>query len=273
MREFLFRSRVAHHEVGAFGDVRPSGVARLMQEAAIEASTDAGHSAEWYVQAGTQWIVRRTSVELHDALRGGEAVTVRTWVADFRRVLSRREYEVRAGDGRAVARGWSDWVYVDVVRERPKRVEPEMIAAFLPGGPAAPVERIPLEIEEPPPDAFRHRQVVLLRDLDGFAHMNNAATIDLLEETFAAALGRAGRPLGALLEAGIRPRLRGFDVEYLDEARHGEALEARFWGARNEDELASSFEVVAADRENAPLTHGRARWIGLAPLENSLRRI
>ena len=259
---------MAHHEVGAFGEVRPSAILRTLQEAAIEASTDAGYSAEWYVRAGTQWIVRRTFLRIDDALRGGEAVEVTTWVADFRRVLSRREYALRGGEGRSVARGWSDWVYVDVSRGRPKKVEPQMIEAFLPQGPGAAVERVPLEVGDPPPDAFRRRQPVLLRDLDGFAHMNNAATVDLLEETIAAALADAGHPLERLLADRATPRLRMLDVEYLDEARHGEMLEGRLAYASERGRLVASFETVAVERA-AVVTQARSEWSGLPPLENT----
>ena len=265
-RVFRFHARVAHHEVGAFGEVRPSALVRLLQEAAIEASTDGGYSAEWYREAGTQWIVRRTSLAVADALRGGEEVDVTTWVRDFRRVLSRREYEVRGSDGRAIARGWSDWVYFDVVRGRPKRVEADMIAAFLPDGGSEKLERAPLAVETAP-GAFLHRRPVLLRDLDGFAHMNNAATIDFLEETVVAAFGAAGFPIERLLAERKVPRLLALDVEYLDEARHGETLEGRLSAATEDARLVASFETVAAERA-VVVTQARSEWSGFPPLEN-----
>ncbi|MGH7805540.1 MAG: acyl-[acyl-carrier-protein] thioesterase [Candidatus Binatia bacterium] len=265
--KFVFHGRIAHHEVGAFGEVRPSAILRTLQEAAIEASTAAGFSAEWYLGAGTQWIVRRTALRIDDALRGGETVAVTTWVADFRRVLSRREYAIAGGDGRPIANGWSDWVYLDVTRGRPKKVEPQMIEAFLPEGAGPPVERVPLEVGDAPADAFRRRQPVLLRDLDGFAHMNNAATVDLLEETLAGALADGGHPLERVLAEGASPRLRALDVEYLDEARHGETLEGRLWGNfRADGRLAASFETAAVARD-AVVTQARSEWEGLPPLE------
>ncbi len=224
------------------------------------------------MRAGTQWIVRRTFLRIDDALRGGEAVEVTTWVADFRRVLSRREYAIRGGDGRSVARGWSDWVYLDVARGRPKKVEPPMIEAFMPEGPGAAVERAPLEVGDPPADAFRRRQPVLLRDLDGFAHMNNAATVDLLEETLAGAIAAAGYPLERLLAGRIAPRLRTLDVEYLDEARHGETLEGRLWGAGSDGLLTASFESCAVERD-AVVTHARTEWTGLPALEKFYGRV
>ena len=224
------------------------------------------------MRAGTQWIVRRTFLRIEDALHGGEAVEVTTWVADFRRVLSRREYAIRGGDERAVARGWSDWVYLDVARGRPKKVELPMIEAFMPEGFGAAVERTPLEVGDPPPDAFRRRQPVLLRDLDGFAHMNNAATVDLLEETIAGALAEAGHPIERLLADRTTPRLRALDVEYLDEARHGEMLEGRLWGEGSDGRLTASFESCAVARD-AVVTRARSEWTGLPPLEKFSGRV
>src|SRR6185436_5055196 len=116
-------------------------------------------------------------------------------------------YEIRRDDGRVLADGWSDWVYVDVVRGRPRSVSPEMKAGFRPGADDGRVERTPLEIDATSALPFRHRQVVVLRDLDGFAHMNNAATIDLLEETVVAALARGGYSLDRLIAERVIPRL------------------------------------------------------------------
>ena len=58
------------------------------------------------------WLIRRTTLTLASPARYGDILDVRTWIADFRRVRSQREYEVRAGD-RLVARASTDWVFVD----------------------------------------------------------------------------------------------------------------------------------------------------------------
>lgn len=258
---FRFPTRAAHHEVGFGGELRPAALLRLLQEAAIEASNDAGYDEAWYRNAATQWVVRRTALEIDDGIRGGELLTVSTWVADFRRVLSRRRYELDGGDGRRIARGWSDWVYLDVGRGRPTRVPAEMIAGFAARTDEQPIDRTPLDLGEPPEASFLYGRPVLVRDLDGLGHANNASTVDLLEEALIAALAERGFPIDRLVGEGRLVRLCTLDVEYLAEARLGTTLECRLWAPPSaDDRLVTSVEIRAAAGDRPLLTQARATW-------------
>ena len=64
-----------------------------------------------------------------------------------RRVRSQREYEVRVGD-RLVARASSDWVFVDAVHGRPRRIPEEWEATFMPDGPTM-LERVAFPVNDP----------------------------------------------------------------------------------------------------------------------------
>lgn len=260
-RVFRFPARAAHHEVGFGGELRPAAILRLLQEAAIEASNDAGFDAAWYRNAGTQWVVRRTALEIEDGVRGGEALDISTWVADFRRVLSRRRYVLDGTDGRPVARAWSDWVYLDVGRGRPARVPAEMVGGFAAEPDAMPIDRTPLELGAAPADAFRYERPVLVRDLDGLAHANNASIVDLLEEALLAALAARGFGVERLLAEGVLVRMVALDVEYLAEARLGTTLECRLWApASDDDRLATRIEICAGERDRPLLTQAVATW-------------
>ena len=51
-----------------------------------------------------QWLVRETDITYLRPLVYGDTVIVKTWVGDFRRVRSRRDYALRlAGSGEPVA--------------------------------------------------------------------------------------------------------------------------------------------------------------------------
>jgi acyl-CoA thioester hydrolase len=104
---------------------------RWMQEAAVRHFESVGGN-ELMHAAGATWVVRSHHVEyLRPALRG-ERIVVRTWVKDFRRVMSARQYEfVRAGDGTMLARGETEWVFVDAKTGRPRSI-PAEVQALLP---------------------------------------------------------------------------------------------------------------------------------------------
>ena len=58
-------------------------------------------------------------------------IEIRTWISEIRRVRVRRKYEfIRKSDGRVVAKGDTDWVYVDAVTGRPISIPEELQFLF-----------------------------------------------------------------------------------------------------------------------------------------------
>src|SRR5512142_1116600 len=89
--------RVRYYECDAYGHVNNANYARYMQEAAFDASAAAGYDFARYEQMGRLWVVRETDIEYLRPLCYGDTVEVKTWVANFQRVRSRRRYELRRG--------------------------------------------------------------------------------------------------------------------------------------------------------------------------------
>ena len=80
-------------------------------------------------EAHGTWVARSHHIEyLKPALLGDE-VTMRTWVTDARRVRSERCYEFLRGDT-VLARGRTDWVFVDVDTGRPRSIPDGFTALF-----------------------------------------------------------------------------------------------------------------------------------------------
>ena len=81
--------------------------------------------------AGATWVARSHYIEYLRPAMAGDRVRIRTWVENFRRVISLRKYEfARVGDGTVLARGHTEWVLVDVATGRPKSVPAEIVALF-----------------------------------------------------------------------------------------------------------------------------------------------
>jgi acyl-CoA thioester hydrolase len=112
---------VRSYECDANGHVNQTQYLRYMQESAVEASASVGYDDPAYARLGTVWLIRETEVEYLNALKYGDSVTVTTWVGDFRRVRSRRFYELKhTVTGDLYARGNSDWVYLERDTMRPQ---------------------------------------------------------------------------------------------------------------------------------------------------------
>ena len=101
-----------------------------MQDAAIAHSAATG-CTRMTEAIGATWVARMHRIEYLSPAFAGEAVTVLTWVADFRKVRSLRRYRfIRAADQRVLAQGETDWVLVDVATGRPRGIPAELANLF-----------------------------------------------------------------------------------------------------------------------------------------------
>jgi acyl-CoA thioester hydrolase len=125
-----YEVEVAATSIDANGHANNVEYVRWMQEAAT-AHSDAVGCTKATRAAGATWVVRSHHIEYLRPAFAGERIEVRTWVADFRRALSLRKYEfVRPHDGVVLAKGETDWVYVDTASGRPRTVPEEIVALF-----------------------------------------------------------------------------------------------------------------------------------------------
>ena len=230
--EHTRKFRVRYYECDALGHAKSASLLRYMQETAFDASAAAGYDLARYDELGRLWLVRETDVQSLRPLRYGDSIQVKTWVADFRRVRSRRAYELRhAATGEIVAQAHTDWIYLDTDTLRPITVPPEMIAAFFPEGlPDEGLRREPFpSAPPPPPGVFRMRRRVEWHDLDGAGHVNNAMYMVYLEECGVQVARAHGWPMSRMLEAGFGLVARRYRIEYTQSAVLDDELELTTW--------------------------------------------
>ncbi len=244
------RARVARLRLRlANGGQGFSAYARLLEEAATLASAEAGYPAQWYGRENTAWVIRRSTIDCVAPLARAADLEVVTWVADFRRVRSRREYEVYASPGTVAAvTAHTDWVYVERANGRPRRIPDSMINAFAPGGSPPALPRAPLVLPAVAAEATAAERLVAPEDVDALGHVNNARYFDYVEEASKSVAG-----------AGLRPIRH--DLEYLTEARAGDRLLCRCWAIAPEtSRVEIATEIRRVTDGSTPLTRARSVW-------------
>ena len=255
--------RVRHSDCDAYGYVRYADYLNYMQAAAFDASAAAGYDQDCYEAIGYLWLVRETNVEYLRPLRYGDSVQVKTWVADFRRVRSRRAYELAVvGSGELAARASTDWVFLDRASGRPVTIPPEMITAFYPEGPpkqGSPRSRFP-SAPPPPPGVFRLRRRVEWRDIDTAQHVNNAVYLAYLEDYGEQSLTARGWPRARMQEQGFFIAARRHQIEYRQPALLGDELEVIAWLSDVERDTAVYNYTITRLGDEALLLRARMPW-------------
>jgi acyl-CoA thioester hydrolase len=199
-----------------------------MQEAAFNASAAVGYDVKRYDEMGQYWLVRETEIEYFRPLMYDDVFEIKTWVADFRRVRSRRLYEFRKpGSADLIARGVTDWVYIDRATQRPANVPPEMIRAFAPDG-----EEMTTQTREsfpapppPPPEVFKMRRRVMWQDIDQAQHVNNAVYLSYVEDCGFQLLKHFKWPIQRMRDEGCAILIRKHHIQYLQPALFDDEIE------------------------------------------------
>ena len=256
MQQHSSRFHINVFDVDAYGELRTNGLLRFLQQTASDASAAVGYDVEWYEQAGTMWVIRRTIVDFLEPVFYRDDIEVRTWVSDIRRVRSQREYEVRrTRDAAVVARGSTDWVYVDLVRGALARPPDEMRERLLPDVGAQP--RPPRAAAAPPAHAAAAQRRVELADLDAVAHVNNAHYAVYVEQAVYDALASRGWRIEPQLRSA-RLRVLRHDLEYFAEAQYDDRLDAAMWTTGLAGNSFGSECLLM--RDGTRVLHGSSRW-------------
>lgn len=254
---------VRYDECDPYGHVNHVSYLRYMQDAAFAASAAAGYDFARYREINRTWLVRETDIEYLRPLLYGDHVIVKTWVEDFRRVRSRRAYELRrAADGEMVARAQTEWVFLEAERLRPATIPPEMMAAFFPeGAPPPAARRTPMpEAPPPPPNVFTQRRRVEWRDLDMVGHVNNANYMAYLEDCAIQVAAACGWSLARMAERGFATIARHFRLEYHQAAVLDDELAVSTWFATNRLASATRYYTITRPADGALLVRAQALW-------------
>ena len=130
----VYRHRIVigPEAIDANGHVNNVEYVRWMQEAAIAHSDHRGLNDALYSELGGTWVARSHFIEYLRPSFAGEALLVETWIADFGRSRSKRQYRfLREADEKELARAETQWVYVSRETGKPVPIHQRIMDKFL----------------------------------------------------------------------------------------------------------------------------------------------
>jgi acyl-CoA thioester hydrolase len=254
---------VRYYECDSYGHVNHANYVRYMVEAAFGAAASVGYDETRLRQMQVAWFAREHDITYLRPLYFGDTVTVRTWVADFRRVRSLRQYELSNQHGELVATAQTDWIYVNTKSQYPTSIPPEAIAAFHPhGAPEVAPRRDPFPDPAPyAPVVYKHRAWVEWRDVDPQRHVNNAAYLSYIENGVMEMARVRGWPAERLEREGFGIVARQYRIEYLRPAVLDDELEVWTWVSDKKRATAVRHYEIRRANSQELLVRARALWV------------
>lgn len=102
-----------------------------MQDAAIRHADLIGCS-RLVAAEGATWVARSHTIEYLRPAFLDDRIAVLTWVCNHRRVRSLRKYKfVREVDGAVLAKGETDWVFVEAGSGKPRNIPDAIVRTFV----------------------------------------------------------------------------------------------------------------------------------------------
>jgi len=127
---FVHRFTIGESVIDRNGHVNNVAYVKWMQDVAVEHSRAVMANGS-YRDSNTTWVARSHQIEYLKPAFVDEAIAVRTWLSGCRRVRCTRMYEfVRENDQVLLARGQTDWVYVNADTFRPLSIPDHIQRAF-----------------------------------------------------------------------------------------------------------------------------------------------
>jgi acyl-CoA thioester hydrolase len=130
MTVYKHNINVSKETIDAVGHVNNVQYIQWMQDAAVQHSDSTGCTKLTEAQ-GAVWLVRTHNIEYFRPAYVNDQITILTWVSNFRKVRSLRKYKfIRDSDGAILAKGETDWVFVDVNNGKPLRIPAIVMNTF-----------------------------------------------------------------------------------------------------------------------------------------------
>ena len=126
---FSFDSKVRYSEVGKDGYMTMEALMRYFQDCATFHSEETGYGVEYLMENKRAWVLLSWQIEVERYPRFGENITLSTKVYDFKRSFGYRNLMLQDESGAYIACANSVWLYLNLEKMAPERVEQEQVDA------------------------------------------------------------------------------------------------------------------------------------------------
>lgn len=210
MEKSVFEYKIEPKYVDFTDRVSVSSICDLVLHAAGDDAHARGFGIDALAGNNYGWVLSRMAIEMDYMPVQYSKFTLHTWISDYNRLSSTRNFTLTDDSGRVFGRAVSQWCMIDYATRMPvdmntmaKAHEGNMVDA---PSPCERPRRIGVVTSEP---VVEHR--VVYSDIDFNRHMNTMRYIDIIFDS---------------MPIEVPEKLTGFrlDINFMKEARYGDSL-------------------------------------------------
>ena len=214
MEKSVFKFKVEPRYVDFTDRVSVSSICDLILQAAGRDAHRRGFGIDALADNNYGWVLSRLAIEMDYMPTQYSEFTLHTWISDYNRLSSTRNFTLTDNEGREFGRAVSQWCMIDYATRMPvdmntmaKAHDGNMVDA---PAPCERPRRIGVVTSEP---VIEH--TVVYSDIDFNRHVNTLRYIEMMFDAFPIELFETNN--------GMR-----IDVNFIAEARYGETLVAGY---------------------------------------------
>lgn len=242
-------------DANAEGELALTVLANKIIDIATEHANSLGIGNPSMVDLHAGWVLSRLTIEMQEYPRVNDSYVLKTWIEDFNRHFSTRNFRIETSDGKVLGFARSIWLVMDAVERRNLGLSHLSLSPEMVSGVVAPILRqekhIPIILkdrEEEAPSKYlvatHYPAYYTFRfcDLDSYRHVNTVRYVALLLNQFS-------------LEEHDRTMVKRLELSFLHEASYG--MDTILLRNDNPDnDLISSFQLSEKGNDS-PILFGR----------------
>jgi acyl-ACP thioesterase len=234
---YYLKTKVHSYQLDRDKQISAVAIAELMQEAAGMHSNTGGFGYKQVISKSLVWVLNAMRFEVNKFPVWDDEITIKTWIVDTNRFLSRRDFQFVNAAGEVLISGSTIWILYNFETKRPQNILAMDFDVMEHNGEFAVENAIKTtreNVEGELVDAF----TVKYSDLDMVGHLNNTRYVRAIIDSYDI----------SHFEDNI---LKSFEIQFRAEAKYGEIL--KIFEEKNDD-LSSKLEIKRGDDKSVCLS-------------------
>ena len=230
---YYLKTKVHSYQLDRDKQLSPVAIAELMQEAAGMHSNTGDFGYKQVISKSLVWVLNALRFEVNKYPLWDDEITIKTWIVDTNRFLSRRDFKFVNADGEVLIAGSTIWILYNFETKRPQSITAMGFDVVEHNGEYA-VENAIKTTREHIEGELVDEFIVKYSDLDMVGHLNNTRYVRAIIDSYN-------------ISHFDKKSLQNFEIQFRAEAKYGEKL--KIFEEKN-DELHSKLEIEREDEKS-----------------------